>query len=260
MKIVVFTSNSIRHKFVANSLTNAVDDSLIISECKNHDSILLKNKNNISPIEEHFLKRYQTEKIFFKDNDTFIGKVFPIMYKEVNLESIFNVVRDFQPDLMIVFGSSIIKDPLLSFLKPGQFVNLHLGLSPYYRGSGTNFWPFVNDELEFVGSTILHLDSGIDTGDIVTHVRPKITINDNVHSVGCKVIIDSVPALTKIIDLVKNGKNIPRTKQWSIEDPKYYKLSDFTEEILLKYKENMSNGLVENYLQREKKSVKLLSL
>ena len=34
-----------------------------------------------------------------------------------------------------------------------KIINAHLGLSPYYRGSGTNIFPFVNKEIEYVGVT-----------------------------------------------------------------------------------------------------------
>ena len=37
-------------------------------------------------------------------------------------------------------------------------INVHLGLSPYYKGSATNFWPFVNNELQFLGVTFMVTD------------------------------------------------------------------------------------------------------
>jgi len=188
----------------------------------------------------------------------FSGKIIPLVYREANLQYTYEMIKEFNPDLMIVFGSSIIKEPLLS-LKPNKFINLHLGLSPYYKGSGTNFWPFVNQELEYVGSTILHLDPGIDTGDIITHVRPKIEIGDNVHTVGCKVIKESVSVIIEILEKVKKGEKLKRVKQWKIENEKYYRNKDFNKDILLKYKQNLQNGLIEKYLKTEKE-IKLISL
>jgi len=161
--------------------------------------------------------------------------------------------------LMIVFGSSIIREPLLS-LKPNRFINLHLGLSPYYRGSGTNFWPFVNNELEYVGSTILHLDSGIDTGDILTHVKPNFEINDDVHTVGCKVIKESVIVLKKIIDMVRQNAELNRVKQWELSDSKYYKNSDFNEEILNLYKKNLSEDLIKKFLEKPENKIRTVDI
>ena len=260
MKVVIFTSNAIRHRFVANSITRNVNDALIISECKKSDSIDTEDDAQSPIINEHFKLRYLTEKKIFSGNDYFSGKTLPLIYKEANLKSTFEIIKNFMPDLMLVFGSSILKEPLLSLVKPDRFINLHLGLSPYYRGSGTNFWPFVNKELQYVGSTILHIDEGIDTGDIIAHVRPKFQIGDDVHSVGCKVIKDSVSCILKIINLVKEGKEPQRVKQWKVENERYYRTVDFTEESLILYKKNLENQLIKNYLKRPKKSIRLIDL
>lgn len=256
MKIVIFTGNSIRHKYVANSLAEESDDALVVSECTTFDSI----KSNVeTSLAKHFNLRNETEKAFFPHNDFFYSKTLPLLYKEVNLSYTYNVIKDFNPDMMFVFGSYLIKEPLLS-LTPNKFVNLHLGLSPYYRGTGTNFWPFVNNELEYVGSTLLHLDSGIDTGNIIGHVRPKFDLNDNVHTIGCKVIKESVKHMKKIMNMVKGNKTLPKVKQWKIDNTKYYKNKDFNEKILSQYYKNLENGIVKKFVSNDKKELNLISL
>ena len=261
MRIVIFTSNAIRHKFVANTLAEKADDTLVVSECQQNDAVNIESlEHRLSPIEEHFRLRYQTEKEVFFGNDFFAAKTFPLLYKEVNIDYVYDVVKGFQPDMMFVFGASIIKEPFLSLLRPGRFINLHLGLSPYYRGSGTNFWPFVNEELEYVGSTILHIDAGIDTGDIVAHVRPEIEIGDNVHTIGCKVIKASASCLADVMNTVRGGKELNRVKVWKVSNERYYRKRDFNDAALLRYKHNLENGLVERYLSSLKKQLKLVSL
>jgi methionyl-tRNA formyltransferase len=258
MKIAIFTGNSIRHKFFANSISKIVDETLVISETRKNDAVMFENNNQISDIERHFLERFKTEKEYFAGNDFFLGKTIPVEYKEVNLKYIIDVIKDFSPDIMLVFGSSIIHDELISLAKKNRFLNLHLGLSPYYRGSGTNFWPFINEEIQYLGSTILHLDRGIDTGDIVTHVRPKIIENDNVHTIGCKIIQESVETFKKIFELISNGKELNRVKQWEPSIKRYYKNADFTEEILEKYRDNLRNGVVTKFLESKRKNIKLI--
>ena len=258
MKIVVLTSNSLRHKFLANTLSSYCDDALIISECKPQTSSFDDSKN-YTKIENHFLLRDKTEESFFPNDNYFIPKTLPILYKEVNSPYVYKVIKNFKPDILIIFGSSIIKEPLISLLPTGHIINLHLGISPYYRGSGTNFWPFVNNELEYLGSTILHLDAGIDTGDIICHVRPKIELNDNVHTLGCKIIKSSVESLIKIIKLLDEGKKLNRVKQWDVKD-RYYKTKDFDEIALSKYKNNLKNDMMKNYLESKDKKIILVDL
>ena len=257
MKIVVLTSDGIRHKFFANSLDSKADSSLIISQSKQNDALKDNEPNSIN---EHFKLRDETEKFFFPNNYSFNSETLSIRYTDLNTNHILQKIKEFQPNMIFVFGSSIIKEPLLSLTTSIPTFNLHLGISPYYRGSGTNFWPFVNNELEYVGSTILHINSGIDTGDIICHTRPIIEVGDNVHSVGCKVIQTSVESLFQIIDMVTKKIEPTPIKQWSVENERYYKTTDFNEEILQKYKNNLENGLIENYLASPKKPIRLVTL
>lgn len=258
MKAVIFTSNSIRHKFFANSLKNYVDDLLIVSECRENDEFNESYGEN-DKITKHFKNRNKIENEYFESNDEFNSKCIPILYKEVNHNFIYERIKKYDPDVMIVFGSSIIKEPLLSLSKKNKFLNLHLGLSPYYKGNATNFWPFINNELEFLGSTILHIDSGIDTGDIITHVRPKIENDDNVHTIGCKIIQESVKKMGEILNTIERKNEINRVPQWNIKNEKIYKLKDFNQEILEDYLKKIENGIVEKFLSEEEKEIKIIN-
>ena len=257
MKIVIFTTNGIRHKYFANTLSKETDDCLVIIESKPLDSIIIDSPEADNLL-THFHERTKIEQEYFKNNDFFKSKTLPILNKEANSSYITKVIREFQPDAIFVFGSSILKDETLNLVPSGNFFNMHLGLSPYYRGSGTNFWPFVNDELEYVGATILHLDPGIDTGDIVAHVRPNFEKIDNVHTIGCKVIHDGTQILLKIIQQLKNGKEIKRVKQWNVSNEKVYRIKDFDQTALTLYKQNLENHMIENYINSTKQVPKLV--
>ena len=103
-----------------------------------------------------------------------------------------------------------------------------MGLSPYYEGSGTNFWPFVEDELSAIGTTFMHIDSGIDTGDIIHQIRAKIKKNDSIHSIGNRLIKDSASECVKII---KNFNMLKKHKKNSSEG-RLYRNKDFNEECI----------------------------
>jgi methionyl-tRNA formyltransferase len=247
LKVVILTSNSVRHKFLANRISQEAKDALIISECKP----LSSNQKTADPepvIREHFDYRDKTEQAFFVGNDAFEFPVIPVLHGEANSSYVYNAIRTFNPDLMIVYGASIIRKPLLELLPYGRIINLHLGISPYYRGSGTNFWPFVNNELQFVGSTLLNIDAGVDTGDIIAHVRPKFEEHDNVHTAGNKVIKDSAEALVSIMNKLGNGEVIRSTKQWETEPSRYYRKKDFNSSVLETYFEKLNENMVQKYL------------
>lgn len=250
MKIAILTGNAIRHKFFANTLAEAVDSALIFSECKEENESLRESRqNSMNPMEAHFHERYLTEKIFFPRDDFFRAPTMSLLYKEVNAPDVYRAIKNFKPDAIFVFGSAIIREPLISAVSAGRFINLHLGISPYYRGSGTNFWPFVKKELEYVGGTIHHIDPGIDTGDIVAHVFPAWEASDDGHTSGCKVIKESVKILLKAIAMLKEGRELPRVKQWEVAEARYFRRLDFTEEALKIYHENLLSGVVIDFVK-----------
>ena len=259
MKIILFTSNAIRHRFVANTLAEAADDTLVVCECKPSDAAP-GDARLLSRIEAHFRARFETEQRFFSGHHAFAPKTLPLIRGEANTPYACDVVRAFAPDMMFAFGSSILKEPLLSLLPPGRFVNLHLGLSPYYRGSGTNFWPFVNEELDYLGATLLHIDAGVDTGDIAAHLRPTVEPDDDVHSVGCRIIRDGAAAMVRSMALVRAGRALPRVEQWEVRNARYYRKRDFDEDVLRRYLQNLENGLVQRYLAGPKKRLRLVEL
>ena len=94
MKLAILTSNEIRHKYLANTLSECVDDALVI--CEHHESNPPNEEKNqvLSPIDEHFNLRTLTERKFFSGNDSFkTGNILDLMYKEASLEHSYETVK-----------------------------------------------------------------------------------------------------------------------------------------------------------------------
>ncbi len=149
------------------------------------------------------------------------------------------------PDLLVAYGCSLIKSELVNTFA-GRFLNLHLGLSPYYRGSGTNFWPLVNGEPEYVGATFMYLDAGVDTGKVIHQLRARIFPGDTPHQIGNRLIADAGRAYRALIenfDHVVDLAPIPKPA-----GSRYYRRRDFTPEATQKLYEVFADGLVDRYL------------
>ena len=136
---------------------------------------------------------------------------------------------------------------------PGNVINSHQGLSPYYRGSATNFWPFVNRELQYVGLTMHYIDEGIDTGQIICHGFPNIEIDDNMHSIGCKVIQETAMFFDIIFKMIENGNRPIGVKQWA--KGKLYQRKDFNSKAIIRANNNIDNGLIKNFVRKGKNAV-----
>ena len=125
-----------------------------------------------------------------------------------------------------------------------------MGLSPYYKGSGTNFFPFVNKELHFCGSTIMLISKKIDSGKIVHQIRPDFKPTDNIHTIGNKIIKKTATDLCRILTTKKKIKVFKiRTKYKT----KYYKRKDFDNKKLDIALNNIKQNLVVNYILKYKR-------
>jgi methionyl-tRNA formyltransferase len=82
--------------------------------------------------------------------------------KEPNLE----LLTSLMPELMVVVGYGQIIPQTIIDLAPHGILNVHASLLPKYRGAAPIQWAIANGESE-TGVTIMQIDAGLDTGDIV---------------------------------------------------------------------------------------------
>ena len=255
-KVVLLTGAELRHEFFRKFISNQKEIVVIASYCEDKRGTLLKTIYKDESSNElrmkHLSARDSTELDFFelycnqtqdKSNPKFIEK------GNINNSLHVNNIIRLNPDIIVSFGCSIIKSELLYRFK-GRFINIHLGLSPYYRGSGTNFWPFVNNELQFIGTTFMHIDAGIDTGKIIHQIRAQINFNDNIHQIGNRLIRDSFIECTKII---KNFDRLAFMPQiiFNKQEEKYYRKKDFTENKLKVAYKNILENSIDQYIKRK---------
>jgi methionyl-tRNA formyltransferase len=203
---------------------------------------------------QHLISRETSEKDFFGVFcDGVVDKSNPIFIEKGEINDVKHVqnIINMNPEIIISYGCSIIKSELLNFFKQ-RFINIHLGLSPYYRGSGTNFWPFFNSELQFIGTTFMYIDEGIDTGEIIHQIRASIDLNDNIHQIGNRLIKNSIIECCKLIDCFKKIQPQKQIKIYK-KNERYYKQKDFTEDSLLKVYDNLKKGVIEYYIKRKNK-------
>jgi methionyl-tRNA formyltransferase len=112
-----------------------------------------------------------------------------------------------QPDVIAVFGTSLIRGPLLCRGRLGVF-NLHGGLSPHYRGADCTFWALYNGEPDQIGCTLHRIDSGIDTGKLVAHVRPEVSERDDELTLFWRGIRDSAEIYVEMLERLERGEQL----------------------------------------------------
>jgi len=181
MKITVFSSNQPRHLNLVERLSSLADRVFFISECNTVFPGLVPDFYKKSDTMQRYLRNVTTaEKKIFGDIDFLPKNVSTLLIKsdDLNLLSKQQIISSLESDVYIVFGASYIKGWLIDFLVLNNAINIHMGLSPYYRGTSCNFWALYDDNPSYVGATIHKLSKGLDSGPLLFHCIPKLKEND----------------------------------------------------------------------------------
>ncbi|MEO9953569.1 formyl transferase [Nonlabens sp.] len=259
-KVILLTSGELRHDFFRMYIALQPGITVIRSYCESIEKNLvskIKNTDVSSLRYKHLQAREQTEKDFFEEFVAYNeDKTQPVHITKgaINDAVIVQDIINLSPDLIISYGCSIIKAPLIEAF-PDRFINIHLGLSPYYRGSGTNYWPFVNNEPEYCGVTFMNIDTGIDTGKVIHQIRPDMYPLDTFHVICNRLLIKSFKTCASLINQYDRLISMPQIKD-SNKD-KIYKNAMFDESsVEMLYSRFRESGIA-NYL-RDKKQRDLL--
>lgn len=122
--------------------------------------------------------------------------------ESINDPSVIDFLKQTQPELVVVLGTSILKEPVLAAAP--CFVNLHVGITPMYRGAHGQFWAVLNRDFENIGTTLHFIDKGIDTGAILKQGRfPFDPATDNLLTLLAK---SSVTGTTLLLHWIRENR------------------------------------------------------
>ena len=219
MKLILFSGTHPRHLFVNRELLKYFSETLVIAmerepllpdppqELTNHDKeLFIKHFKNRNIIESKLYGNLKCKKIYENCNVIYTEP------QELNTEKISKKIKKFNPDFCFIFGVGIITDPIIKEL-PKDKINLHLGLSPWYKGGATLFWPFYHLQPQFCGVTFHQISKEADAGEIIHQSSPSLVKGDQIHEVGGKCVMKAVDDLPKIIDHWKKNKRFNGKKQ-----------------------------------------------
>ena len=124
---------------------------------------------------EHNLSIYQPERVRKPD---FIG-----------------TLKHLAPDVIVVAAFGQLLPQIVLDIPPCGTINLHPSLLPKYRGAAPIQWALINGETE-TGVTLMLLDAGEDTGDIICAERIPIkdtdtalTLTEQLANLGAKQLV-----------------------------------------------------------------------
>lgn len=246
---MILTGNETRHEFFRKRMALDERIEVLATYCEGVEKSLanrIASNTSSSKLESmHVKARTQAELDFFGialDMMADLSNSNLIPKGAVNNKDIVEEIISINPDVLVCYGSSLIRSALLKVFE-GRFLNVHLGLSPYYRGSGTNVWPLINGELDMVGATFMYIDEGIDTGKIIHQIRADVYLGDSPHSIGNRLISKMTETYC---DIVARFENLSNEAQPSSEGHLYFQ-KDFDSVACERLYQNLSTELIRNY-------------
>ena len=216
LRILILCGRSPRHLYVANTLCEAAEVLAIVQETGGEWSVrkVLKKLRPKSFFRKLWRwlrdrRRYtgnREAQFFFTDGESVLDH--PELVKEVPHINHPNVVRladELDPDLIAVFGTSLIRSELLQKGRLGM-VNLHGGLSPEYRGADCTFWALYNGEPDKIGCSLHYIDSGIDTGGLIAHICPPVHPGEDELTLFWRAVSESAEVYAEFLQRVDKGE------------------------------------------------------
>ncbi len=149
--------------------------------CKNRIDNILKNANRVC-LHDHDME----------------------MVDSVNSFRVCSVLREMNPDVVIVNGSRILSENVLMSCN-AVFLNMHAGITPMYRGVHGGYWALANNDPEHCGVTVHLVDRGVDTGGILYQARIEPTPEDCFATYPSLQLVAGIPLMMQAIRDASGG-------------------------------------------------------
>ena len=131
--------------------------------------------------------------------------------EDINAANSLSQIRYQKPDLMVVVAyGQILKKPLLEMPDRGCW-NVHASLLPKYRGASP-IAAAIRDRQKRTGVTIMQMNEGLDTGDILGKVATRIRPHETTGILHDRLASKAAPLLLDLLDRAEKGK-VKRTRQ-----------------------------------------------
>ena len=252
MKLLLFSGTHSRHLFINQELLKMFDDVLVI--VMQRENVIPEPPSNLNDLDKTLFKKHFDNRI--KVEEKIYGNLIPeeiykknktiyIKRSELNTIELANKIEKYNPDFAFIFGVDLILDPVIDKL-PKNKINLHLGLSPWYKGGATLYHPFYHLRPQFCGITFHQITKKADAGEIIHQSVPELKYGDKIHEVAAKCVLKAKEDLPRIINHWKINREFIGKKQ--LTSGKNWIGSDFHASQLRVIYKLFNDDIVDKYL------------
>lgn len=249
MKIIFLTGSHTRHAYMARCFAQSgYLAGLVIEERESslpeppeglkHDTKQLFIK--------HFKERLLAEEKFFTNTLLPDVPLFNTTIDKLNSDATLSFINKLSPDIIVSYGVHKLSSALLANITALCKWNIHGGLSPWYRGVTTHFWPSYFLEPQMTGMTMHQLTDDIDGGGIIHQTAAELVRGDGIHDLSCRAVISLGQNIPALFDKIASSNNIQTKEQTTTG--RIWRSKDWRPEHLHLVYDYYENRIVDHYL------------
>ena len=114
-------------------------------------------------------------------------------------------VAELRPEIIAVYGTGVIPSAILQ-MAGGIALNMHTGLSPWYRGTACAFWPIVEGRADRIGATVHECTPELDGGRIFFREQARIYRGDDLHAIFARAVRTGARGYVEVIGRALQGR------------------------------------------------------
>jgi folate-dependent phosphoribosylglycinamide formyltransferase PurN len=218
VKIVFITGSHPRHLSMARAVARSGGLSgLVLEEREKH---VPEPPGDLAPatralFERHFADRAAAEARFHnRAADDVFDRVEAVNVSREGLNGprVWDFIDRHRPDLLLSYGVHKLDPATLAHAK-GRCWNIHGGLSPWYRGVITHFWPSYMLEPQMTGMTVHETTEAIDGGDVVHQNTAALVRGDGIHDLACRAVAGLAAEIPELLARFAAGRLKPAIRQ-----------------------------------------------
>ena len=133
------------------------------------------------------------------------------VFQPIKIREDYEEIKKYKPDLIVTCAyGQIVPKGVLDIPRLGC-INVHASLLPKYRGGAPIQHAIMNGEKE-TGITIMYMDEGMDTGDMIDSEKVLIDSKDTLSTLSLKLSKTGAELLERVLPSIIDGTN-KRVKQ-----------------------------------------------
>lgn len=262
MRYVLITSDGPEHRFVANSIDRAIGLSAIVIDAgpprnlrsrikqlwRRYTLIQLLGRAVLAALKILWRdkRKYNEElrRVLGDDTLEFLHPEIVTRVQGINSTRGIDTLRGLEPDRLLIYGTGMIKDQVLELSRKPP-LNMHTGISPFYRGDSCAFWPLYNNELNRLGATIHVITSRVDGGDIYSTGEAKLHPDDSLHGVFARCVQIGAELYVEVLGMMERGE--PRSTPQNLDLGREYRASMRGLGAELRVRRSVGRGLIRQW-------------